>query len=247
MPIRRCMEKDMRKGMNLHPVVPILVLLATACHVLALEITNTSGKVFQNVEIREVRPDGLTVFHSTGIGFIPFGELPETIQKEYGYDPQKEAEFLRRQAEADAKRQVQQRESETLQLIKKSGLKATLKIIQITDEGVLATGYYDKDEEYEEAEYQTVKKVVGLDKPGKPGTIYQQVKVKTKKKTTPVRHDLPDRIFVICVPPNLTDNDWFTTMIYPCGRHQYVTVLGAKATVERYATSPTVVKKLLGL
>jgi hypothetical protein len=237
----------MRKGMNLHSVVPILVFLATACHVLALEITNTSGKVFQNVEIKEVRPDGLTVFHSTGIGFIPFGELPETVQKEYGYDPQKENEFLRRQAEADAKRQVQQRESETIQLIKKSGLKANLKIIQITDEGVLATGYYTKEEEYEDTEYQTVKKVVGLDAPGRPGTIEQQVAVKTGKKKRSVRHDLPDRIFVICIPSNLVDNDWFTTMIYPCGRHQYVTVLGAKATIERYATSPMVVKKLLGL
>jgi len=237
----------MRRGMYMQSVPLVLVLVVISFPTLAMDITNKSGQIFQNVKIEEVRPDGLNVFHSKGVAFLPFRELPETIQKEYGYDLKKENIFLRRQAEAYAKRQAQQRESEAMQMIEKSGLKAELKVIQITDEGALVTGTYTKEEEYEDKECQTVRKVVGLNAPGRPGTIEQQVLVNKGKKKGTTTCGLPDRIFVIGIPSNLVDNDRFATTIYPCGRHQYVTVLGANATIDRYATSPTVARKLLGL
>jgi hypothetical protein len=181
---------------------------------------------------------------------MPFSELHDPIKKDSRYEPGKEEDFRRQQAVANAERREQDVQAKIWQMIQNSGLKARLKIIQITDDGALATGFYVSETEYESKEYRTISetKTVGLAAPGRPGTVtvQRQVPVKTEKRISTDQHPLPDRIYVVGVPSNLVDGDLLTATIFPCGRHQYITVMGGKSTVERYAMSPTIAKKLLG-
>lgn len=118
-------------------------------------------------------------------------------------------------------------------------------MIQVTDEGLLATGYYTTREEYEHTEYRTVTKQIGLARADYTPTRTTAVPIKTETRTRTLRHDLPKRISLVSSLSDLVDDDWFDCTIYRCGRHQYTTVMGAGATVERYAT-PEKAMELLG-
>lgn len=214
-----------------------VALYAGALFADGLAITNTSGKVFANAKIKDVRPDGLKVFHSTGVSLIPFCELPQELQKKYNYDPQAEKEFHRAVAAARERMRQRRAKKDALEAIQKTGVKATLRVLQVTDAGILATGYYVEQEEYEHTTYRTVTKTVGLGGTRINNTVRQRVPVKTEKRTRTTRHKLPERIFLVSSFSNLVDDDSFTSMIFPCGRYQYTTVMGAAATVERYATT----------
>lgn len=226
--------------------IPLLVVLSlTVRSALALDITNTSGRVFRDAKVEEVRPDGLKVFHSTGVDLISFLELPEAMQAEYGYDPEKEKVFQKQQAEQAAIQAKQARDKKIVDTIAASGLNAVLEIIQITDNGALVKGYWTTEEKYEETEYRTLTKAVGLARPDKDApTRSERIAVKTENKTRVNTHAFPDRIFVFGVPSHLVDGNSFRAVIYPCGRHQYKTVTGAQATVEGYTTKISDIKRL---
>ena len=62
-------------------------------------LTTTDGKTFYQVKITSTDPGGLHFMHRDGAASVPFEKLPSDIQKKYGYDPEKAADF-RRQLEA---------------------------------------------------------------------------------------------------------------------------------------------------
>ena len=62
-----------------------VLLIALSC--LAADLTNNAGKVFSNAKVIRVEPDGLNISHAGGIAKLYFWELPESVQKQYGYDP----------------------------------------------------------------------------------------------------------------------------------------------------------------
>ncbi|MEZ5385780.1 MAG: hypothetical protein R3F13_09715 [Prosthecobacter sp.] len=62
-------------------------------------ITTRSGKTFLNCKIVRVHPDGVSFIHQKGAAKIAFKELPESLRREFRYDPKKEAEYQRAQAE----------------------------------------------------------------------------------------------------------------------------------------------------
>ena len=210
-----------------------------------LSITNTSGKVFENVRIKDVRPDGLKVFHSKGIALLPFRELPRELQQKYNYDPEAEKEFQQNLASARERERLRRARNDVLKAIRKTGLKVKLRVIQMTDDGILASGYYITEEEYEHTEYRTITRTVGIGGSQIDNTVRKRIPVKTEKRTRTTRHELPDRIFLVSSFSNLVDDDWFSSMIYPCGRYQYTTVMGGGSTVERYATTPEKAMELL--
>lgn len=213
-------------------------LLATSIRAIAYDMTNTSGRVFANVKIMDSWPNGLKVMHSKGVEFIPFSELPEGVQREYEYDPEKEKTFIKDSAERKKRQAAQREEASLLDMINKAGKRATLRIIQMDDDcGALATGFYSEIMEYEETEYRTVTRKYGLGGSQIDNRVTTRIPVKKEKKKRESRYPLPERIYVMGLPSHLVDDDAFKTMIYPCGRYQYVTVLGSSATVERYATS----------
>jgi hypothetical protein len=86
-----------------------------------ITIETTKGEVFEKVKITEVKPDGLRFFHSKGVAFIPFRELPKELQDKYNYDSEAEKEF-HQDTEAARRRAWLIRDT------KQRGLKAILQI-----------------------------------------------------------------------------------------------------------------------
>jgi hypothetical protein len=92
--------------------ISIFLLVCWSSVSCALELTNTAGTVYSNVEIQYTDPTGLFITHRKNgrtIGeHVAFSKLPETIQKEYGYNPQKSVEYKaeldRRTLEAEKQR-----------------------------------------------------------------------------------------------------------------------------------------------
>lgn len=112
-------------------------------------ITTLSGKTYENCRVRAVTPHEISIYHTRGIARIPFSDLPRNYQLRYGYDPEKEAAYLRRVEETKEKIKQQQRIQEWYENIKdftgegldneigvgKYGtIKDKIKIIQIIDD-----------------------------------------------------------------------------------------------------------------
>ncbi len=72
---------------------------------LPTKIVTTDGKVFAGVRLLKVQPDGLLVEYrpdtgGTGLAKLKFTKLPESLQKQFGYDPLKASAFEGAQAHA---------------------------------------------------------------------------------------------------------------------------------------------------
>jgi hypothetical protein len=53
----------------------------------AAKLTDTSGRVYRGVTVKQVEPDGLLVQHEGGVSKIYFLDLPTAVQNEYDFDP----------------------------------------------------------------------------------------------------------------------------------------------------------------
>jgi hypothetical protein len=102
--------------------VPVQLLLAVLAVTTAfsLDITTRDGKTYKHAKVTAIYPDGLSITHSTGVSKVPFDNLPDTIQKEYNYDPAKAAASSRAAEEAKKAEAAQaaaaQRERERIAL-----------------------------------------------------------------------------------------------------------------------------------
>lgn len=135
------------------------------------------------------------------------------------------------------RRQLAEYRARAIKAIRLTALKAKINITQIIGTGALASGFYIKDVEYMEMEYGIKTRNV-LAGPGRSGVIRTKVPVGEVKKIKQKRVSLGNTVYVAGLPPDLVDGNWFVTLLYPCGRYQYINTLGGQATVSRYATSP---------
>ncbi|MGA3285378.1 MAG: hypothetical protein ABSD57_13085 [Verrucomicrobiota bacterium] len=81
------------------------------------EITTLNGKTYKSATVQRVDPDGLTIGYTpagggTGAVKIKFKNLPDDLQRQYKYDPDKAAAYEARQAQGMAAWRAQ-REKET--------------------------------------------------------------------------------------------------------------------------------------
>lgn len=73
---------------------------------------------YENVIVRSKNASSLIVTHSGGLAQIPLKDLPESMQRQFGYDPQKDAsreaglERLRRQQIIDSQQLLEERKKE---------------------------------------------------------------------------------------------------------------------------------------
>jgi hypothetical protein len=74
----------------------------------AEDLTTLSGRIYTNVEIRQIEPDGLTFRHDGGATKILFPDLPEEIQQRYGYNPRIAARYQRCTAAAQKRAEKKQ-------------------------------------------------------------------------------------------------------------------------------------------
>jgi hypothetical protein len=75
--------------------IPLLLGLLMAAG--AEDLTTTEGRVYKNVTVRKVEPDGLSISHESGLAKIPFTKLPKEVQKKHGYDPEAKAKEVEKE------------------------------------------------------------------------------------------------------------------------------------------------------
>ena len=88
--------------------VSALLFAWAASRCLAVDVTNDAGKVYKNVKVARVEPDGLNISHDGGIAKVFFWELPESVQQEYGYNPTNAATYRKQVAAAQQQYQSKQ-------------------------------------------------------------------------------------------------------------------------------------------
>ncbi len=74
---------------------------------LLAQITTSDGRIYRQVEVVRVEPDGIVVNYQPerpGIGMakLKFRNLPDAVRNQYGYDPQRATDFEAQQAQAMA-------------------------------------------------------------------------------------------------------------------------------------------------
>ena len=70
------------------------------------ELVTLDGKFYQDVTIRKVEPDGLSILHKSGTAKVPFEQLPGSIQEKYGYSAEAAAEHRKQLADAQRAREA---------------------------------------------------------------------------------------------------------------------------------------------
>ena len=95
----------------------IIISLFAAFPISAEDMTTAKGKTYINARITRVEPDGISFSHAGGIAKIPFWELPEDMQKKYGYDPVKATEYHKKALTAQAERRRHEAKAEEQRLL----------------------------------------------------------------------------------------------------------------------------------
>ena len=101
--------------------ISIAILAATFTSIaVADDFKTTDGKEYKNAKVSRVEPDGIVITFSGGIVKLPFTELPEDVQKKYGYNSSAAAEYsaeeyekqkaLAQQRKADEQRRFEERQ-----------------------------------------------------------------------------------------------------------------------------------------
>jgi hypothetical protein len=75
-----------------------LLILLLAPGLVARDITTLDGRIYRNCQVSQVYPDSICVLFAGSGARIKFSSLPEPLQTEFGYDPQRAAEFERVEA-----------------------------------------------------------------------------------------------------------------------------------------------------
>ena len=83
------------------------------------QITTTDGTVYKHTAKLHVYPDGILVSyepapHGLGLAKLKFRDLPESLQKQYGYDPKAAAEYEKQEAQAAEEFRTQLSPADTL-------------------------------------------------------------------------------------------------------------------------------------
>jgi hypothetical protein len=94
----------------------LMLAFLAASTVLPSDITTRDGTTYKHAEVTGVDADGLRITHSTGVTKVPFDNLPDELQKQYGYDRSKvAADRKKREDEASAMAAARQREWEQVE------------------------------------------------------------------------------------------------------------------------------------
>jgi len=209
-------------------------LALTALSAWAEDISTLDGRKFSTELISSVEPDGLKITTSDGIEKIPFANLSEEIQRKYGYEPAKAAQFKRALTAAAVQRvssqEADKRGRKVNDLMEQAKMKMTAKINQITDSGALVMASV----EYEATEEQQVD---GGSVLVKSVAIHREKVVRQAAFAEPV--------FVYGVPRDLVDGDSWSGNVWPAGVFRYPTVGGSEKTVRAFATDKLAALKLL--
>ncbi len=68
-------------------VLPLSLVFLLAVHVSAEDWTTLDGKQYRNVTVTDIEDDAVTINYAGGSAKIPYYNLPLSVQKEFGQDP----------------------------------------------------------------------------------------------------------------------------------------------------------------
>lgn len=214
-------------------LVTAVVLSVVVTALFADDITTKDGTVYTNARITRVEPDGITVMWSSGIAKLGFEQLPQQLQEEHGYDPEKAAAYVQdvaeeRQAAAQSRARRAQLAAQAAEIEKQ---KKTLhgKVLQNTSDGLLLQ--CDRPRRPRRSTPDRMARVGGFigssrsfvleDKTAQsPPTVYGTFLLVGHPKQT-----------------ELVDGSPVTIIAYPAGTYSYASVIGAQSTVQRFSVS----------
>lgn len=128
-----------------------------------VKITALDGKTYTGVTVQRVDPDGLTIgFTSAGGGTsvakIKFKNLPEELQRQYKYDPDKAAAFEAKQAQGMAAWRVQHQKAD--EAAKRAAIQRTQQDALEQQQAELEQPQKDGQPEMTEAQKQEAQKQI---------------------------------------------------------------------------------------
>ncbi len=138
---------------------PLLLILFTCGWCFAqtelITFTNKNGSVIKDAKVVKVNPNGLILSYPGGGGSVAFVDLPEEVQKRFGFTPQNAAEFeaALRSKKATEDRALEERANARLQAKLaaeqaardlKSAMVIEGKVSKKLDAGVLVFSAYDR-------------------------------------------------------------------------------------------------------
>lgn len=81
-----------------------------------INISTRTGREYVGVQVKGIEPDGIRIQHSEGAAKLLFTELPENLQKEYGYDVTKASAYqAKMEADAQARAAIEARNALAVQ------------------------------------------------------------------------------------------------------------------------------------
>ena len=200
----------------------IIALLFIASSLYAEDLKTQDGTVYKNATITTVTAAYVSVMHDDGTARLMLRNLPEELQKKYGYDPNKAAQHMTAEAQAqqNAAQQRQLAEFDRLSLI----VDGT--ISQVTDDGVFFRG-----SAYTATTSQSTTRLSD----GSDSTT-TTTKAKSLGST--------GLIFIAGATIGVTDGKPWTGRVWPAGSYRYESVGAGTKTIERWATTRELALKL---
>ena len=115
------------------------ILVLTASAVLAEDLV-TPSKTYRNARVSRVDPDGIRIIHSAGVCEVQYADLPPEWQQRYGDDIARAAARLQAATAATNR-------GENAAAAAPGKLMVDLTILEVQDNGVIASGVYVTAEE----------------------------------------------------------------------------------------------------
>lgn len=120
-------------------VLLIFLFAVTAAFGTETNLTLTvDGVTYNDVRFGRVTPASVTIFHATGVATIPLAKLPPELQRQFGYDPQKAAEWQVAQQKATIEARTAAAEANRKAA---ATMEWTLTVERILPDGILAHGH----------------------------------------------------------------------------------------------------------
>ena len=203
------------------------------------ELTVKSGKIYKSVVVRSVTPSELKIMHESGTAGIKLEDLPEDLQKKYGYNPEEAAEHrlaeqkkirsqemtldreIAKTQQAEAAEKKNQEVKKGIEAQKAQARFNEFFVMQVLSDGLLVNNV------------ETAVVGGGLSSVGGGGNVSTY----RKKGST---------VYFISNFPNasaLVDGKSIEGLFYENGNYSYEDTLGARRTVKQYAYAGPSTKK----
>jgi len=215
----------------------MLVLIFSAVLVRAedkISFKTNDGIEIKDGTVTKVEPDGITVMHSAGAAKFLFSNLPSDIQSRFGYNSQKEAEYIAQSAvkkKAQQEMEVKAATPSIDQQIQASAIKAEVKVWVLAGDGAVC-----RVSRIYRGQIRVLKDTLA-------NKIQNDKEYETK--TVLLVDENREYLFVVGLK-DPQENQLWTGELYACGKAKYVNPKsGGTFSRARYATTKELAKKYL--